>query len=1096
MWSARGLLFTGHHSTAGIMTLNKAEQIPSWSKVDTAHEPRLEIALLGEFLLRKQGAIVGLKIASHQSLLAYLVTHAGQHHTRQHLAFKFWPDSTESQALTNLRKALHILRHVLPKKECFLDITRRTVHWRTDAPCSVDVWDFETAVKQAEEAAFFEEKQTYLEEAISAYQGDFLPGYYDDWILLARESYRAKYLNALHKLILVNEDQRHYTNAITFAKKLLVEDPLDEAAYRLLMRLQSLDGNLAGALRTYHACATILQRELGVNPGQATQETYERLLQVQVSPAPLTPTRLPLIARQQAWNCLQSSWKQCMLKQSTVVFITGEAGIGKTRLAEEILDWAQRQGIITLSAACYASGGNLPYAPIADWLRAADAENLLARLPEKWLVEVSRILPELTLDRPELSQAEPITESWQRQHLFRALAFALLHQNRPILFFIDDLQWCDVDTLEWLHFFLHFDQHARFLLLGAARTEEVPDGHPLILLVQDLRQEDLLFKLDLKRLNLPDTKALAEQVTGHTMDQEQAEYLFNDTEGNPLFIVEMARAGWQEPINNHPFVALIEDQNVTKLPEKVRVVIQRRLGALSAEARDLTGLAAIIGRFFTYDLLAAASDGDETALVRALDELWQQRIIREQGTEAYDFSHDKLRQVAITSLSAARQRLLHGRVIKALESFRSAGRDVDDSRLGQHYAAVGRDAEAITCFRRAATAAQQIYAHEEALSNLRQALDLLSRMDSDGAAALGLHEHTAEVLAMMGCYEEAREALQKAVSHTSDLIDHARLLRKQGNTWLSQRHYDQAEDAYNDALKLLEQATAARSTPNWWRGLIDLQLHRGELLYFNFRLSELTELIKDLIEPITRHGQIRQERGLLNLQIMFHIARKRYLLDREDIQRAKRYLALTEEMGNENAMAEAHTELGFMYLWSDNPLLAVDELSIGLDQATEYGNIYLMDQCLAYLMLAQRRLGNEEIIQNLVIQHHPISAQAGNPNYRGVLLACEAWLSYKSGDMAAAVDKGEEAIATWGSSPYPFTYAALWPLIALALQQGRIETVMDYVGQLLDPLQRPLTDDLTGGLQEAVDAWGAGNTNVCKQHLQSAIQKAQTQNLF
>jgi hypothetical protein len=147
-------------------------------------------------------------------------------------------------------------------------------------------------------------------------------------------------------------------------------------------------------------------------------------------------------------------------------------------------------------------------------------------------------------------------------------------------------------------------------------------------------------------------------------------------------------------------------------------------------------------------------------------------------------------------------------------------------------------------------------------------------------------------------------------------------------------------------------------------------------------------------------------------------------------------------------------------------------------------------------MLAQRRLDNEEQIQNLVLRHHPVSAQAGNPNYRGVLQSCEAWLSYKAGDMASAVHHGQEALTTWGSSPYPFTFAALWPLIAAALQQGQMQDAVDYAVRLIDPSQRPLSNDLMAEIQRAIDAWDVGDTAVCRQHLQSAIALAKTTQVF
>jgi predicted ATPase len=150
-----------------------------------------------------------------------------------------------------------------------------------------------------------------------------------------------------------------------------------------------------------------------------------------------------------------------------------------------------------------------------------------------------------------------------------------------------------------------------------------------------------------------------------------------------------------------------------------------RLAQLSPPARDLAGLAATIGREFTFDVLARASDSDEEPLVRTLDELWQRRIVREQGTDAYDFSHDKLRQAAYASLSAARQRLLHRRVAQALETVYADNLDPVSAQVAAHYERAGQPEQAIPYYQRAAEMAQRIYVNEEAIRYYQRALALL-----------------------------------------------------------------------------------------------------------------------------------------------------------------------------------------------------------------------------------------------------------------------------------------------------------------------------------------------------------------------------------
>ncbi len=440
----------------------------------------LRLVSLGGFELWCDGKpVTKLEAPHYQALLIYLVLHADRPQPRQNLAFTFWADSTEAQARTNLRKALYHLRRALPEVDLFLQIDRQTVMWRRDGPYQLDAADFVTAVSRAQEAPTASIRQKYLNQAIARYSGEFLPGHYDDWILARRELLRQQYLACLSEQIQLLENGRDYVAAVSAAQKLLHADPLHEATYRRLMRLQTLNGNRAGALRTYHTCTTTLQRELGVAPSAVTQEVYRRLLAVESMPERQQPARIPLVGRQKPWSMLQKTWQQAVRKQPLFTLIRGEAGIGKTRLAEELLEWSSRQGFTTLRAASHAPASSLPYAPITAWLRDANVQKRLSSLPDKWLREISRILPELLADHPALPPPDPITESWQRQHLFTALAHAILHQPQPILLFLDDLQWCDTDTLAWLCFLLHFDPQARFLLLGTVRNEEISNGHPV-----------------------------------------------------------------------------------------------------------------------------------------------------------------------------------------------------------------------------------------------------------------------------------------------------------------------------------------------------------------------------------------------------------------------------------------------------------------------------------------------------------------------------------------------------------------------------------------------------------------------------------------
>jgi DNA-binding SARP family transcriptional activator len=383
----------------------------------------LHICLLGGFsLVCGNTPITSVEWPRLQSLLTYLVLYLHSRQSRTHLASLLWPDSTETQAHTNLRTLLTRLRHALPNADTFLYTDRYGLQWQPRPPLAswtLDVLDFEQALVHAEQAQEPRDARLAFEEAVALYHGDLLLGCYDEWILPERDRLQQAFLKALERLIALQEEERDYDAAISTARRLLGHDPLHEAAYRHLMRLYVSCGDPASALRLYYTCATILERELATEPSPATQEVYARLLRKSASSAPLAtaPTPLvaaaPLVGRAHEWALLEEAWQHALAGRPHFVLLSGEAGIGKTRLAEELLVWVERQGLSTASARCYATEGEASYAPVAAWLRAEPLCRSLAALAALWLTEVAR---------------------------------AILGARQPLLLLLDDLQWCARDS--------------------------------------------------------------------------------------------------------------------------------------------------------------------------------------------------------------------------------------------------------------------------------------------------------------------------------------------------------------------------------------------------------------------------------------------------------------------------------------------------------------------------------------------------------------------------------------------------------------------------------------------------------------------------
>ena len=240
----------------------------------------LEVSLLGEQYVAGSTATNLARSSRSIALLSFLAVHADAPQPRQRLAALFWPDSTERQARTNLRRELHHLR-VLLSDDPSLVVEPATLMWREWPTCRVDVCVFRRERQLALQALAAGDHDAMLEHAAAAveeYRGDLLPGMYDDWVLTEREELRRQCVELCDHLVLGWRDAGELKTAVEYGRIRVRLEPLEEVGYRTLMGLQAESGDRAGAISTFHKCAEILERELQVRPSQATETLVERLL--------------------------------------------------------------------------------------------------------------------------------------------------------------------------------------------------------------------------------------------------------------------------------------------------------------------------------------------------------------------------------------------------------------------------------------------------------------------------------------------------------------------------------------------------------------------------------------------------------------------------------------------------------------------------------------------------------------------------------------------------------------------------------------------------------------------------------------------------
>ena len=1065
--------------------------------------PLLHVHVFGSFRLLYQGHTVqGFDQARLQELLTYLLVHRGSPIPRQQLAFLFWPDSSEAQARTNFRNLWYRLRRALPQADQLLTADELTVQWRDADVDWSDVAAFDAGLLRAESSVRADEQIAGLEEAVAAYGGELLPGCYSDWLLAERDRLAQAYSRAREQLATLYEERRNTPQAIGHAQALLRHDPLYEPAYTRLMRLHALNDNRAASLHTYHTCATVLRRELGVEPGPATRALYEQLLKVNTRPsAPmLAGASIPLVGRQAEWAQLLQGWRTAA-GRPRLTLISGEAGIGKSRLAEALAEWVSRQGIPALHARGFAAGGELAYAPLVAWLRSQP----LPPLADPWLRALVHLLPEIRAERPDLPPPAPLTEGWQRLHLFEAVRQALLGGRAAVLLVLDDLQWCDRDTLDWLHYLLTAqpgqDVRGQVLVVVTLRSEEREMGSALARWRNGLAPSDQLSEIELGPLSREATLTLAGQVADRPFDRALGDLLYQSTEGHPLFVVEMVRAGLAAVEREPEQQAASMLAAPTDLPDKVRQVLDARLAQLSPQARGVIELAAVMGRAFTFDALLAASELGEEPLVTALDEGWRLRIIREQGMNAYDFSHDKLREVAYAGLSQTRQRWLHGQVAGALERVHAADLDHIAAVLANHWAIAGKPASAVVCYERAAAHARGIYAHGEARAALERAIGLLVALPADTlrpALTVRLHEALGDLNELLVLHSAARAAytVAQAAATESDRITQARLQRKIGKSLENERvAYDRPAACYAAAEALLGEPDAAAGAA-WWEEWCQVQVERLQLLYWWNRPAEMARQIQRVQPAIERHGTSLQ-RAALFANLSRHLNRsQRYAPTAAALAYARAALAALPPSASPETIGPYQFGLSFNLLWHGDPAEAQAVLSAALALAEQTGDITLQARVLTYLAVAARRQGHDAEVETFAGRGLTVAEAAGMLDYIGACRGNLAWLAWRRGELAEARRLGLAALEAWPRplAPYPFHWQALWPLIGVALAQGQIADAVAHARSLLDPTQQALPAAIEQPLAAALVAWDAGRSDAAGDLLAQALDLARETN--
>ena len=526
-----------------------------------------------------------------------------------------------------------------------------------------------------------------------------------------------------------------HAELVTELEALVREHPYRERLRAHLMLALYRSERQADALQAYQDARRALVDELGIEPGQRLRQLEREVLaqdpalHLVVEPAEADDPRGGFVGRDSELDQLTRALEDALAGRGNVVLLAGEPGIGKSRLAEELIAEGRARGALVLVGRCWEAGGAPAYWPwvqsLRTYVRDSDSDALRSQIGAG-ATDLAQIIPELRERFADLPQPPAPESEGARFRLFDSLSGFLKNAAaaQPLVLVLDDLHAADTPSLLLLRFVARELGGSRLLIVGAYRDVDPTLTDELTTTLTELAREPVTRTIELAGLGEADVARFIELAAPRAPASDLGAAVHAETEGNPLFVGEIVRLLAAERRLDAPATAPLA------IPQSVREVIGRRLRHLSDECNRVLALAAVLGREFDLDALAAASGLERGALLELLDEAMEARVVSEVpgAIGRVRFAHVLIRDAAYHRLARSRRAQLHRQVGDALEVLYSADLDAHLAELAHHFfesAAAGDGQKALDYARRAGARAVILLAYEEAIRLYELAIEAL-----------------------------------------------------------------------------------------------------------------------------------------------------------------------------------------------------------------------------------------------------------------------------------------------------------------------------------------------------------------------------------
>jgi DNA-binding SARP family transcriptional activator/tetratricopeptide (TPR) repeat protein len=705
----------------------------------------VRVCVLGPVEVWEDGRELALGPVRQRALFALLYLHAGDVVSTDRLIDGLWGERTPASAAKLLQGYVSQLRRALPPETI---VTRGSGYLLR--ACESDAAEFERLVDRAGAEAPESAART-LREALALWRGGALSDVeYEGWAQAEIARLEELRLVALEQRIDADLRLGEAARVLPELETVVAGHPLREGLRAQLMLALYRAGRQTEALEVFADTRRRLVDELGIEPGRSLRELHQAILRqdpaldlaVQAEPA-AERARNPFVGREAELVQLTDGLEDAIAGRGRLFFFAGEPGIGKSRLADEVIRQATQRGMRVLIGRCWEAGGAPAYWPwvqsLRSYARDTEPEQLRAQLGAG-AVELAQIVPELRELLPGLPEPVSAESEGARFRLFDATAEFLRNAAlaRPILLVLDDLHAADASSLLLLQFVARELGSARMLVLGAYRDVDPLPEQSLNDMLAEVGREPTARKLALGALSGQNVAEYLDRVVG-AGSTELAVALHEETEGNPLFLTETVR------------LLSVEGERVA-LPQTVRDVIARRLTHLSKECNRTLLLASVLGREFALAALSRLSGAPEDEVLATIDEAMIARVVSDVPGDPgrFRFAHVLIRDTLFDGMTAARRVALHRQAVVALTALHGEESGPHLAEVA-HHAIAGSDVEnGVLYARRAGDRAFLLLAYEEAArlyQTALEALNLLGSMDDELQCTLLLSLGEAEARA-------------------------------------------------------------------------------------------------------------------------------------------------------------------------------------------------------------------------------------------------------------------------------------------------------------------------------------------------------------